>query len=102
MTPEENLRDLRRHADDFARRVGFTFTVLDPDDNGVIGCVYLYPSASEECDVTVQSWVRADRHELDAPLSNAIAPLVEAVPASRPYLRRHARGRVDVSDVPTL
>ena len=30
MTLEQNLADLRRHADDFARRVGFTFTVLDP------------------------------------------------------------------------
>jgi hypothetical protein len=61
MTLEENLADLRRQADDFTRGAGYTFTVLDPDDNDVIGCVYLYPSASEEWDVTVQSWVRADR-----------------------------------------
>jgi hypothetical protein len=65
MTLGENLTDLRRHADDFTRGVGFTFTVLDPGDNDVIGCVYLYPSASEEWDVTVQSWVRADRSDLD-------------------------------------
>src|ERR1700745_2955117 len=44
MTLEENLADLRRHAEDFPRRRGFTFTVLDPDDRDVIGCVYLYPS----------------------------------------------------------
>ena len=55
MTLQENLSDLRRHADDFTRGAGFTFTVLDPGDNDVIGCVYLYPSASEEWDVTVQS-----------------------------------------------
>jgi hypothetical protein len=73
MTPEQNLADLRRHADDFARRAGFTFTVLDPRDSDVIGCVYLYPSSSEEHDVTVQSWVRADRAELDAPLADAVA-----------------------------
>jgi hypothetical protein len=73
MTLEENLGDLRGHADDFARRAGFTFTVLDPDDNDVIGCVYLYPSASEEWDVRVQSWVRADRAELDTPLADAVA-----------------------------
>ena len=35
MTLEENLADLRRHADDFTWRAGFTFTVLDPDDNGL-------------------------------------------------------------------
>jgi hypothetical protein len=73
MTLEENLADLRRHADDFARRVGFTFTVLDPRDNDVIGCVYLYPSTSEDSDVTVQSWVRADRSDLDETLADAVA-----------------------------
>src|SRR5437867_353541 len=52
MTLEENLADLRRHADDFSRGAGFTFTVLDPGDNDVIGYVYLYPSASKEWDVT--------------------------------------------------
>jgi hypothetical protein len=73
MTLEENLADLRRHADDFSRGAGFTFTVLDPRDNDVIGCVYLYPSASDEWDVTVRSWVRADRADLDAPLADAVA-----------------------------
>lgn len=70
MTLEENLADLRRHGDDFTRGAGFTFTVLDPADNDVIGCVYLYPSAS---DVTVQSWVRVDRSDLDVPLADAVA-----------------------------
>lgn len=73
MTLEENLADLRRHADHFARRVGFTFTVLDPDDGDVIGCVYLYPSGSAEWDVVVQSWVRADKADLDGPLADAVA-----------------------------
>lgn len=73
MTHEENLTDLRRHAADFTRGVGFTFTVLDPGDNDVIGCVYLYPSASEDWDVTVQSWVRAARSGLDVPLADAVA-----------------------------
>ena len=73
MTLERNLADLRRHADDFTRRVGFTFTVLDPGDDDVIGCVYLYPSRSDDWDVTVQSWVRADRADLDVPLAHAVA-----------------------------
>jgi hypothetical protein len=73
MTLEENLGDLRRHADDFTRGAGFTFTVLDPRDNDVIGCVYLYPSPSEEGDVRVHSWVRADRSALDVPLADAVA-----------------------------
>ena len=73
MTLEENLADLRRHADDFAQGVGFTFTVLDPDSNDVIGCVYLYPPPSEQWDVRVQTWVRADRPALDGPLADAVA-----------------------------
>jgi hypothetical protein len=72
MTLEENLTDLRRHADDFTRNAGFTFTVREPNDD-VIGCVYLYPSTSEAWDVTAQSWVRADRASLDGPLADAIA-----------------------------
>src|SRR5688572_32677053 len=73
MTLEENLADLRRHADDFRQGAGFTFTVLDPSDADVIGCVYLYPSADEVCDVRVKSWVRADRSDLDEPLADAVA-----------------------------
>ena len=41
---EENLGDLERHARDFAERTGFTYTVLDSDDD-VIGCVYVLPGA---------------------------------------------------------
>ncbi|HEY5860049.1 MAG TPA: N-acetyltransferase [Actinomycetota bacterium] len=44
MSLEENLSDLDQHAKDFQDRVGFTYTVLDPADRDVIGCVYLYPS----------------------------------------------------------
>ncbi len=73
MTLERNLADLTRHAADFAARTGFTFTVLDSADGGVIGCVYLYPAVSEEYDVTVQSWVRADRAHLDVLLADALA-----------------------------
>ncbi|MEO6513027.1 MAG: hypothetical protein ABIO16_18660, partial [Nocardioides sp.] len=43
MSPEQNLADLTRHAADFVARKGFTFTVLDPSEGDVIGCVYVYP-----------------------------------------------------------
>jgi RimJ/RimL family protein N-acetyltransferase len=65
MTPEQNLADLEEHAKDFEERTGFTYTVLDPDRDEVIGCVYIYPSG-------VRSWVRADRAELDKPLYEAV------------------------------
>ena len=73
MTVEENLNELHRHADDFVHRAGFSFSVLDSSDNDVIGCVYLYPSVSEEWDVTLQSWVRADRAGLDKVLADVVA-----------------------------
>ncbi|HET7414955.1 MAG TPA: N-acetyltransferase [Arthrobacter sp.] len=72
MTLEANRADLDRHAADFAARTGFTFTVLDPAGGDVIGCVYLYPTASEDYDVAVQSWVRADHADLDVPLADAV------------------------------
>jgi len=75
----DNLRDLRRHADDFAHRRGFTYTVLDPATADVIGCVYIYPSADDPRRAAVQSWVRASRSELDVPLWHAVSAWLEAV-----------------------
>ena len=71
MSLEANLADLARHAEDFAARRGFTFTVLEPDGGDVIGCVYLYPPEGRG-DVVVQSWVRADRAQLDQPLAETV------------------------------
>jgi len=39
MTLAENRADLERHKRDFAGRTGFTYTVLDPGDRDVIGCL---------------------------------------------------------------
>ena len=77
-TPERNLRDLVRHAEDFEQRKGFTFTVLDPDDDHVIGCVYLYPTKDDDTDVEVLSWVTADQAHLDGPLADAVAAWLAA------------------------
>ena len=69
---EDNRRDLRRHADDFEDRAGFTYTVLDPATGGVLGCVYIYPDAGEQHDARVLSWVRASRPELEVQLWRAV------------------------------
>jgi hypothetical protein len=73
MPLDRNLEDLLRHADDFAARTGFTYTVLDPADGDVIGCVYLYPADRDGFDAQARSWVRADRAELDRPLWQAVS-----------------------------
>jgi hypothetical protein len=81
MTLEENRGDLERHADDFAARAGFTYTVLDPASREVIGCVYIYPAEDGRCDAAVRSWVRASRAELDRPLRETVSRwLAEAWP----------------------
>jgi hypothetical protein len=70
--PEDNLRDLQAHAEDFENRAGFTYTVLDPASGDVIGCVYIYPDKSGQDDARVRSWVRASRAELDVQLWRAV------------------------------
>jgi hypothetical protein len=75
MTLAENLGDLVRHADDFAARTGFTYTVLAPGDEAatVIGCVYIYPGEQAACDAHVSSWVRAADAGLDSVLYRVVA-----------------------------
>ena len=71
MSLDENLRDLRSHADDFQQRVGFTYTVLD-DEDVVVGCVYIYPSRADPDITEVRSWVTANRAELDSVLHETV------------------------------
>ncbi|WP_327253463.1 N-acetyltransferase [Streptomyces sp. NBC_01244] len=68
MTPEANLADLVRHARDFAERRGFTYSVLEGEQEGegeVIGCLYIYPAKADPGRVHISSWVCADRAALD-------------------------------------
>ena len=72
MAPDENRADLQRHTDDFRKRTGFTYTVLDPVSRDVIGCVYIYPASARE-DACALSWVRESRAHLDTPLWRAVS-----------------------------
>jgi hypothetical protein len=72
MTPDENRAGLRRHADDFRKRTGFTYTVLDPVNRDVIGCVYIYPARDGDYDARALSWVRKSHEHLDAPIWRAV------------------------------
>lgn len=84
MTLEENHADLERHARDFAARSGFTYTVLDVSDRGLIGCVYIYPDNDGVDDAVVSSWVRGTRAGCDAALRELVSHwLVEAWPFER-------------------
>jgi len=84
MSLEENRADLERHARDFANRAGFTYTVLDPSDRDVIGCVYIYPDTKGDDDAAVLSWVRASHAGRDAALRELVSRwLAEAWPFER-------------------
>jgi hypothetical protein len=90
MTLAENLRDLERHAGDFASRKGFTYSVLDGEE--VIGCVYIYPDKTGGTDAEVQSWVRVSRAELDVPVWRAVNTWLEE---SWPFRDFAYAGRVE-------
>lgn len=96
MTLAENQADLERHERDFGGRTGFTYTVLDPGDGDVVGCLYIYP-LKDGPGAQVTSWVRAGRAELDAPLAEAVAAWLEdAWPFERVrYLGRPSLSRSD-------
>jgi hypothetical protein len=66
MTLERNAADLQGHVDDFRERRGFTYSVLQPGNQEVIGCVYIYPASEPEVDVDVRSWVRVTHAHLDS------------------------------------
>ena len=84
MSLADNLRDLQRHAQDFAERRGFTYTVLSTGTGDVIGCVYIYPPRGSgpggtegERRAVVRSWVRADRAALDHILYHVVLAWLE-------------------------
>jgi hypothetical protein len=85
MSLADNLCDLERHAQDFAERRGFTYTVLSASTGDVIGCVYICPAHSHEPrggaggqrHASVRSWVRADHAALDPVLHDAVLAWLE-------------------------
>jgi len=84
MSLNDNLRDLERHAQDFAERRGFTYTVLSTGTGDVIGCVYIYPASGRvpgggerRRPASVRSWVRADCAALDPVLCDTVLAWLE-------------------------
>ncbi|MCO1658129.1 N-acetyltransferase [Pseudonocardia humida] len=80
MTLADNLRDLQRHRRDVDDRRGFTYTVLDRDDE-VAGCVYLYPDRTAGTEAEVSSWLRADHATREAEFRAAVTSwIIDAWP----------------------
>ncbi len=78
MSLEQNLMDLTTHEQDFVARRGFTYTILSPNDDRVIGCVYIYPAEGSEHDVSVKSWVRQTEAALDPDVFGTVSDWLRA------------------------
>jgi RimJ/RimL family protein N-acetyltransferase len=75
LTRERNLADLGWHETEFRIRSSFAYTVVEPDDSRVIGCVYIYPD--DDADAQVRLWVRRDAAALDSVLEDAVREWIE-------------------------
>jgi len=74
MTLEENLRDCTSHLARSSSGSDFAYTVLLPDRDEVVGCVYFKPtSPPRDGAVAVGSWVTAEYADLDKPLYEVVA-----------------------------
>lgn len=58
-SPEANLRHINEHYEDFLNRTGFTYSVLNPEGNECLGCIYIYPSLKCGFDIATYFWVHA-------------------------------------------
>jgi len=76
MTLDENLADLRQHAEDFRQRTGFTYTATAGGE--LVGCVYIYPLKDRPGWAAVRSWVRQDRADLDVRLYTMVREWLSA------------------------
>lgn len=58
LTLEQNLIDLGWHQKEFQRNRSFAYTVIDPGETRVLGCVYIYPTRKAGFDAEVYLWTR--------------------------------------------
>lgn len=59
---EEDLRDLQAHREEFDRRSSFAYTVLAPDRERCLGCLYIYPSTRADYEAEVYYWVEESEY----------------------------------------
>lgn len=58
LTLEQNLVDLGWHQKEFQTRRSFAYTVVDPAESAVLGCVYVEPTKRRGYDAVVFLWAR--------------------------------------------
>lgn len=68
MTLEANINDLKRHEKEFDARIAFAYTVLSPNKDKCLGCIYLDPPTFDDYDCEVYFWMREDSIHLESEL----------------------------------
>lgn len=58
LTLEQNLIDLGWHQKEFQTRRSFAYTVVNPNESRVLGCVYIEPTRKPGYDAEVYLWAR--------------------------------------------
>lgn len=58
LTLEQNLIDLGWHQKEFQTRRSFAYTVVQPNESRVLGCVYVEPTRKRDYDAEVYLWAR--------------------------------------------
>ena len=74
MTLTDDLIDLGWHQREGLLRRSFNYAVMSPDEQRLLGCVYVDPPEVEGADADVAFWVRADELEtgLEGELERAV------------------------------
>lgn len=76
LTFEQNLIDLGWHQKEFQMRNSFAYTVVNPDESLVTGCVYINPTRKQGYDAVVYLWAR--QSELGSGLEDRLYAAVRA------------------------
>jgi len=92
LTLEQNLIDLGWHQKEFQRRRSFAYTVVSPDEDRVLGCVYIEPTRKRGYDAEIYLWAR--QSELASGLDSRLYEAVEKWIAKEwPFRRAGFPGR---------
>ncbi len=84
LTLKQNLVDLGWHEKEFQLQQSFAYTVLSPDEQRVLGCVYINPSRKQGHDAAIFLWAR--QSELASGLEERLYAAVSAwVKSSWPF-----------------
>lgn len=72
MTIEENYKDLEEHQLEFEKNEGFAYTILNPEEEFCIGCLYIYPFSHGIYDCRIYYWLIEEASALDNDLRSFI------------------------------